>query len=95
MDSERFHLVDDGTLDTVLQDGESGLEYRYTYDGLIECDAHGLWCESERCAEADYEAWLEWAMEDASERVEQDVEAIASINASLKALTPTQAMPIA
>ena len=71
---DRFSIIDDGTLDTVIQDGESGLEYRYNYGGLEECDTHGLWCEAEACAEADYEAWLAWALEDVAERAEAEME---------------------
>lgn len=60
-----IRLGDDGTMDTVLVCEECGEEMRYNYDGG-ECDHHED-CKSEACARDLYEAFVDWAIEDATE----------------------------
>ena len=70
---DRFYVGDDGTLDTVIVDGETGREYRYTFGGWdTDCESHGMGCESDMCAEDAYEGFLDWALRDASESAEED-----------------------
>jgi hypothetical protein len=61
-----FHLVDDGTLDTVVACDSCGAHERYNYahseTGACE---HGL-ADCEAC----YTAWQEWVLEDAAEQHE-------------------------
>jgi len=55
-------LIDDGTLDTVVS--VEGTQYRYTWDPSAD-------------EETTYEDFVEWALKDAVEMYEMDLETIA------------------
>ena len=68
-------MGDDGTMDTVIVDTETGNEYRYNYDGSpgAECEQHEVVdCEVESCGEKMYDDFVKWALEDCPELVEEN-----------------------
>ena len=54
---DNFTLLDDGTMDTVIQCDECGVELRYTYsgDGLETYDAFIEWCFEDAASEHECE----------------------------------------
>lgn len=56
-------LTDDGTLDTVLRCSECGEEFRYSY---ANSDWPDPGTEDAPTLEAAYDAFVEWAIEDAT-----------------------------
>ena len=70
MPSSRFQPADDGTLDTVILDSETGEEYRYSYDGVFYCADHDTeMCTNDECAEAGYDSFVDFALESTAEFV--------------------------
>ena len=65
-----IELTDDGTLDTILRCSECGEEMRYNYDGRVDLVPEGDMntCEHGNVdgCEACYDAFVEWAIEDAT-----------------------------
>jgi hypothetical protein len=63
-----IELTDDGTLDTVLRCTDCGAELRYNYDGPSEIEAGNVddAMSALAAADAEYDAFVEWAIDDAT-----------------------------
>lgn len=60
-----FELSDDGTMDTVVRCAECGAELRYNYDGGMDEGDDESQPDREQAALDAYDAFVEWAIEDA------------------------------
>ena len=65
----RMQITDDGTMDTVITDTQTGNEYRYNYDPMnLFCEEHGDDCETVQAQlEQDYVTFVQQCINDAAE----------------------------
>ena len=73
MSDEKFQVLDDGTMDTVICDTSTGKEYRFVYDGFGPCPEHDdEKCQLANCEFERYDMFVDWCIEEAADAVDGD-----------------------